>query len=108
MSVGARVNGKSKGNRVGKSIKELGVLQKWKGNTTNTPHYSFVLLYVSAGHREGSLWPEALVQVDACLVCPSQCSYPCLVVTSSREPSLTSHSHSLSLTQPCIFCGIYH
>lgn len=43
VSVGARVNGKSKGNRVGKSIKELGVLQKRKGNTTNTPHYSFVL-----------------------------------------------------------------
>ena len=43
MSVGTRVKSKSEGDRVGKSIKELGVIQKLKGNTSSIPYYSFVL-----------------------------------------------------------------
>lgn len=77
MSVGTRVKSKSEGDRVGKSIKELGVIQKLKGNTSVFLIIPLFCHSMNAGLGEGSLCPEALVQADTCLACPSQRSYLC-------------------------------
>ena len=106
MSHSGECRSKSEGNRVGKSIKELGVLQKHKGNTTSTPYYSFVLSWHEC-------WPQGRFSLarSSCSSGRMPClSFPVFVSLPScylLQEAFSDQPFTLTISYPTL-CILWH